>query len=146
MKRIIIYAYNEEIAALRPIAEKLEKQGAAVRFMNIKYDDPAKCDIALAAEVHFDRVKRIFKDMPQVEVKALDTDLKKTIDEGNKGTTPRQGESTRSAESVENTVTVEMHVEAPADDAIPPLVAPPLVNPGPGQDITTIAPRPRPKK
>lgn len=129
MKRIVIYAMNEEMAALRPVAEKLEKQGAAARFMNIKYKEATKCDIALAEAHNLDVVKAIFKGNDAVEVKLIDADLTKTIKEHNKETAPRQGESTRTAEAVEPTVAAKVE-EAPV----------PLVNPGEGVDITTMAP------
>lgn len=147
MKRIVIYAYNEEIAGLRPLAEKLEKQGAAARFMNLKYNEPAKCDIALAEEKYVPRVKEIFTAFPDVEVKALDADLSKTIKDHNKGPAPRQGDSTRTAEAVEPTVkTLELKVEdtPPTPEVL--LHVGGAVTPGPDVDVTTIAPRKPSKK
>lgn len=133
MKRIVIYAYNEEMEALKPLAAQLEKQGAAARFMNIKYDEPTKCDIALAEEKHLERVKKIFKDLPHVEVKLAEANFEKQIKDAHKGTTPRQGDSQKTAEAVEPTKT---------DDVVPP-----LVNPAPGHDVTTLTPRkPAPAK
>lgn len=128
MKRIVIYAMNEEMEALKPVAEKLEKQGAAARFMNVKYKEATKCDIALAEAHHFDVVKAIFADMPTTDVKLIDADLTKEIKDHNKGPAPRQGESTRTAEAVEPTPVVEE-------------VVAPLVNPAPGHDVTTLTPR-----
>lgn len=144
MKRIVIYAMNEEMAALRPLAEKLEKQGAAARFMNIKYKEAAKCDVALAPAHHLDVVKAIFAKMDSVQVKLIDADMTKEIKEHNKETAPRQGESTRTAEAVEPTV------KADAAPVVEPAVEPvPLVNPGPGVDLTNLAPvrktTPKPK-
>lgn len=129
MKRIVIYAMNEEIAALRPVAEKLEKQGAAARFMNVKYKEATKCDIALAQAHHLDVVKAIFAGNDAVQVKLIDADLTKEIKDHNKETAPRQGESTRTAEAVEPTAV------AKEEDVVPP-----LVNPGPGVDLTNLAP------
>lgn len=103
MKRIVIYVYNEEIEALKPMAEKLNKQGGQVRFLNLKYNEPTKCDVALAKPEHLDRVKAIFANNPKVEVKPIDTDLSKDIKEHNKnvGITPRQGEGSNGGEAIE---------------------------------------------
>jgi len=70
VKQIVIYAYNEEIEALEPVATKLKMEGALVRFMSLKYREVVKCEIALTPAVHLDLVKEIFKGT-DVKVSAI---------------------------------------------------------------------------
>ena len=70
MKQIVIYAYNEEMEALEPVATKLKMEGALVRFMSLKYREMAKCEIALTPAAHLDIVKDIFKGT-DVKVSAI---------------------------------------------------------------------------
>lgn len=73
MSRILIYVQNEEIEALKPLAERLVKKGAMVNFSAIKYLEKGKCDQALTLPKYLDKIKALFAGT-DVAVKAIEDD------------------------------------------------------------------------
>lgn len=73
MKRIVIYVQNEEIAALRPFAEKMTKLGALVQFSALKFMELNKADLVLTRQPYLARVKDLFSGTT-IPVQVIDED------------------------------------------------------------------------
>lgn len=70
MKRIIIYVHNEDMEALKPLRQRLERAGAMVNFHALKYPEVVKADQVLTKSAYLKTVKAIFAgtDVPVVEI------------------------------------------------------------------------------
>lgn len=74
MKKIVIYAQNEEMAALKPLAQRISKKGANhVTFSAIRYlEANPKAQLVLTLRKYLEKVKKLYEPWPGIPVMAIE--------------------------------------------------------------------------